>query len=106
MLEAAPFELMILPSAMMDIVQTQYFYDSLEWGLGLVFRDYIIGEVDKLIDDAGVDGERLGYFFRPEKRFHQAIYYKMSGSQVTVWRILDMRFNPKRIIAALGADDC
>ena len=101
MQEEAPFSLDILPSAMMDIVRTQYFYDSLEYGLGSVFRDYIVGEVDKLADDAGVDEKRLGYFFRPEKRFHQAIYYKMSGTTVTVWRILDMRFDPRRIFAAL-----
>lgn len=55
MLEEAPFLLDILPSAMMDIVRTQYFYDSLERGLGSVFRDYIVGEVDKLVDNAGVD---------------------------------------------------
>ena len=55
MLEESPFSLDILPSAMMDIVRTQYFYDSLERGLGSVFRDYIVGEVDKLVDDAGVD---------------------------------------------------
>jgi hypothetical protein len=69
MLEEAPFSLDILPSAMMDIVRTQYFYDSLEYGLGSAFRDYIVGEVDKLAE--------------------------------TVWRILDMRFDPRRIFAAL-----
>lgn len=105
MLTAAPFKLEILPSAMMDIARTQYFYDSLERGLGMVFRNHLISEVDKLVDDAGVDGKRLGYFFRPEKRFHQAIYYKMTGTKVTVWRILDMRFNPQRVISALGTDD-
>ena len=85
----------------MDIVRMQYFYDSLEQGLGSEFRDYIMGEVDKLVDNAGVDEKRFGYFFRPESRFHQAIYYKMSGTAVTVWRILDMRFDSRRIFAAL-----
>lgn len=55
MLAVAPFKLEILPSAMMDIARTQYFYDSLERGLGMVFRDHLISEVDKLVDDAGVD---------------------------------------------------
>ena len=101
MLEDAPFTLDILPSAMMDILRTQYFYDSLEHGLGLAFRDYIMAEIDRLSSDAGVDEKRLGYFFRPEKRFHQAIYYKMAGTKVSVWRILDMRFDPRRILSAL-----
>lgn len=37
MLEDAPFALDILPSAIMDILRRQYFYDSLEHGLGLAF---------------------------------------------------------------------
>ena len=45
MLEEAPFSLDILPSTMMDIVRTQYFYDSIERGLGSVFRDYIVGRL-------------------------------------------------------------
>ena len=101
MLGNAPFALDILPSAIMDILRTQYFYDSLEHGLGLTFRDYIMAEIDRLSRDAGVDEKRLGYFFRPEKRFHQAIYYKMAGTTVSVWRILDMRFDPQRILSAL-----
>ena len=35
-----PFEVNILPSAVMDIVRGRYFYDQFELGLGLRFRDY------------------------------------------------------------------
>ena len=34
-------------------------------------------------------------------RFHQNIYYKIDGDAVVVWRILDQRFNPRRIELAL-----
>ena len=88
MLEEAPFSLDILPSAMMDIVRTQYFYDSLEYGLGSVFRDYIVGEVDKLADDAGVDEKRLGYFFRPEKRFPTTTAFRLSRNRLITLHIL------------------
>jgi len=101
MLSDAPFQVDILPSAIMDVVKMRMFYDGIECGLGTVFRDHILSEVDRLEQDAGVDEMRYGYFFRPGKRFHQGIYYKMDGKNVTVWRILDMRFNPKRIAAAL-----
>ena len=77
------------------------FYENIERGLGEIFRDHIIGEIDKLEENAGIDEQRLGYYFRPENRFHQGIYYKMNGQNVVVWRILDMRFNPKRITNAI-----
>ena len=101
MLSEAPFLVDILPSAIMDVVKMRMFYDGIEWGLGTAFCDHVLSEVDRLENDAGVDEKRFGYFFRSEKRFHQGIYYKMDGANVTVWRILDMRFNPKRIFAAL-----
>jgi len=101
MLTDGPFRVDILPSAIMDIVKMRMFYDGIESGLGAVFRDHILCEVDRLENDAGVDEKRFGYFFRPERRFHQGIYYKTNGTTVTVWRILDMRFNPRRVVAAL-----
>ena len=101
MLGDAPFKVEILPSAMMDIVKMRLFYDNVEQGLGEIFRNHIIDEIDKLENDAGVDEVRFGYFFRPENRFHQGIYYRQQGNEVVVWRVLDMRFNPRRIVAAL-----
>jgi len=101
MLSESPFRVDILPSAIMDVVKMRMFYDGIESGLGTTFRDHILSEIDKLETDAGVDEVRHGYFFRPDKRFHQGIYYKKSGLNVTVWRILDMRFNPRKILAAL-----
>ena len=41
-------ELTILPSALMDIARTKFFYDNIEGSLGVRFRDYILGEIDKL----------------------------------------------------------
>jgi len=101
MLSDSPFHVDILPSAIMDIVKMRMFYDGIESGLGTIFCNHILDEVDKLASNAGVDEKRHGYFFRLVDRFHQGIYYKMDGSDVTVWRILDTRFNPKRINAAL-----
>ena len=84
--DGEPFEVNILPSAMMDIVRGRYFYDQFEFGLGLRFRDYIVGEIDKLQENAGVDPMRMNYHYRLANRFHQTIYYRMEGRIVTVWR--------------------
>ena len=101
MLENAAFEVEVLPSAVMDIVRGRFFYDSIELGLGLEFRNDVVGEIDKLESTAGIDEVRKGYYCRLANRFHQIIYYKVQGRKVTVWRVLDQRFNPRRIAAAL-----
>ena len=100
------FEVNILPSAVMDIVHGRYFYDQVELGLGQRFRDYVVNEIDKLQENAGVDPLRLDYYCRHANRFHQTIYYRMDGRVVTVWRVLDQRFDPRRVDACLRDPDC
>ena len=95
----------ILPSAIVDIVRVRCFYDGLESGLGSRFQDYIFGEIDKLEDHAGIDEVHFGYYRALANRFHQCIYYKIVGEDITVWRVLDQRFNPWRIESALTAPD-
>ena len=103
--DGEPFEVNILPSAMMDIVRGRYFYDQFEFGLGQRFRDYVVGEIDKLQENAGVDPVRMNYHYRLANRFHQTIYYRMEGRIVTVWRVLDQRFDPRRVDACLRDPD-
>ena len=91
----------IHPSAIVDIVRIRCLYDGLEIGLGTRFQDYIFGEIDKLEDNAGIDEVHFGYYRALANRFHQSIYYKIDGDDVTVWRVLDQRFNPRRIESAL-----
>ena len=92
----------ILPSAIVDIVRVRFFYENMEAGLGARFRDYIFGEIDKLEENAGIDEQHFGYYRALANRFHQSIYYKIDGGRVVVWRILDQRFDPRRIEAALS----
>ena len=94
-------ELTILPSALMDIARTKFFYDNIEEGLGARFRDYILGEIDKLTDSVR-DHKHQDYFYRLAPRFHQCIYYKIGNDQLVVWRVLDTRFDPRKIEAALS----
>ena len=91
----------ILPSAIVDIVRGRCFYDGLEVGLGMRFQDYIFEEIDKLEDFAGIHEVHFGYYRALANRFHQNIYYKIDGENVTVWRVLDQRFDPRRIESAL-----
>jgi len=97
----------ILPSALMDIAKMQFFYENIEEGLGVRFCAYLIEEIDKLTDHAGIDEMHFGFYRALANRFHQSIYYKIDGDSVIVWRVLDQRFRPGRIAAALknGADE-
>ena len=105
LMDGESFEVNILPSAMMDIVRGRYFYDQFEFGLGQRFRDYVVGEIDKLQKNAGVDPMRMNYHYRLANRFHQTIYYRVEGRVVTIWRVLDQRFDPRRVDACLRNPD-
>lgn len=50
---------------------------------------------------AGIHKSIHGYYRLLSKRFPYAIYYKMDGEQIVVWRVLDCRQNPARIRRAL-----
>ncbi len=95
----------ILPSAIVDIVRMRCFYDNIEYGLGVRFQDYIFGEIDNLVNYAGTSEVHFGYYRALANRFHQNIYYKIDGDTVVVWRVLDQRFNPRRIELALTHPD-
>ena len=61
--------------------------------------------IDKLQDIAGIDEVHFGYYRALANRFHQSIYYKIEGDSVVVWRVLDQRFDPRRIESALNKPD-
>ena len=69
-------------------------------------KDAMRTKFDKLEENAGIAEQHFGYYRALANRFHQSIYYKIEGDRVIVWRVLDQRFDPRRIEAALsGSDD-
>ena len=91
----------ILPSAIADLIRGRYFHDRLESGLGRRFLESLTAEIDKLETTAGIHEIHFGFHRALANRFHQNIYYKLDGDTATVYRILDQRFDPKRIESAL-----
>lgn len=91
----------ILPSAIADLIRGRFFHDRIESGLGLRFLENLMAEIDRLETTAGIHELHFGYHRALANRFHQNIYYKLDGGTATVWRILDQRFDPKRIESAL-----
>jgi plasmid stabilization system protein ParE len=92
----------ILSSAMSDLMEGRQFYEKQGEGLGEYFFDSLFSDIDSLTLYAGIHPLFYGYHRMLSKRFPYAVYYKLKKkSVVTVWRVLDLRRDPKRIRGSL-----
>jgi hypothetical protein len=91
----------ILSVAMSDIQFGQAFYEEQQEGLGAYFLDSLFSDIDALLLYAGIHQQFFGYYRALSKRFPYAIYYRVSGQAIQVWRVLDCRQKPSRIVSAL-----
>jgi plasmid stabilization system protein ParE len=88
----------ILSSAVSDLIEGRQFYEKQGEGLGEYFFDSLFSDIDSLALYAGIHPIFYGYHRMLSKRFPYAVYYKLKEKSVaTVWRVLDLRRNPKRI---------
>ena len=91
----------ILSIAMSDIQFGQQFYEQQQEGLGAYFLDSLFSDIDALLLYAGIHQQFFGYYRALSKRFPYAIYYCVNGQIIQVWRVLDCRQKPSRIVKAL-----
>lgn len=91
----------ILSLALVDLQAGQRFYEQQQEGLGAYFLDSLFSDIDALLLYAGIHQQLLGYFRALSKRFPYAIYYRISGDVIQVWRVLDCRQRPSNIEKAL-----
>jgi plasmid stabilization system protein ParE len=89
-------KLKILASAIADIHTGKDFYEKQAAGLVEYFLDSISTDIDSLLLYAGVHQKFQCYYRILAKRFPYAIYYTTEGDVTLVWRILDLRQNPKK----------
>ena len=88
----------ILSSAINDLKQGRLFYEKQGEGIGDYFFDSLFSDIDSLNLYAGIHPKYFGYYRMLAKRFPYAVYYKIQNrSTIIVWRILDLRSNPKNI---------
>lgn len=98
----------ILTLAIEDLDRGRNFYERQQRGLGDYFLDALFSDIDSLLLHAGVHQKIFGYFRALSDRFPYAIYYRVDGGEICVWRILDCRQNPDHIERGLTehhADD-
>ena len=88
----------IRPSALEDLATGRHFYDTQELGVGDYFFDSVFSDIDSLTLYAGIHPIVLGFHRMLTHRFPYAIYYELSdGNSVVVWRVLDLRQDPRSI---------
>jgi len=80
-----------------DLLAGFLFYEGQASPIGGYFLDSLYSDIDSLLLFGGIHGKFLGYHRLLSKRFPYAIYYKIEGEDVAVWRVLDCRRDPKWI---------
>ncbi len=94
----------ILDEAEQDLVDGAHFYEAQDSGLGQYFLDSLFSDVDSLQLYAAIHPVQFGYHRLLSKRFPYAVYYRVEGSVVQVWAVLDCRQDPDKIVRRLTHD--
>jgi len=92
----------IRPSALEDLARGYRFYDMQELGVGAYFFDSVFSDIDSLALYAGIHPKIFDYYRMLTRRFPYAVYYEILESEVAaVWRVLDLRRDPKSTLKSL-----
>ena len=84
----------VLEEAALDIEKGIEFYDAIEDGVGLYFRDSIIADLRRLGVYLGEHRIHLGFHRALSSKFPYAIYYREQADARQVVAILDLRRSP------------
>ena len=93
--------LRLLASAFNDLADGRDFYERQGAGLGEYFLDSLFSDIDSLALYAGTHRKVFGFHRLLSKRFPYAVYYQFEGRNPIVYRVLDLRRDPRKIRAAL-----
>jgi plasmid stabilization system protein ParE len=91
----------LLSSAMGDLHEGRLFYERQGEGLGEYFFNSLFSDIDSLTLYGGIHPKVFDYHRMLATRFPYAIYYRLEDKSVVVWRVLDLRRNPRRIRRSL-----
>src|SRR5664279_4295402 len=94
-------KLRLLTSAFNDLADGRDFYERQGEDLGEYFLDTLFSDIDSLVLYAGIHRKVFGFHRLLSKRFPYAVYYQFDGRNAIVYRVLDLRQDPRKIRAAL-----
>lgn len=86
--------LRILDLAEADPLSGFGFYERQSSGVGWYFLETLHSEIESLRLYAGTHRKLPGYYRALSRRFPFAIYYRIDGEAIQIWRILDCRRDP------------
>ena len=87
----------VLDLAESDLITGFWFYERQSPGVGFYFLETLYSDIESLRLYAGVHRRVAKYFRMLSRRFPYAIYYRIKGDEISVWRVLDCRRNPQWI---------
>jgi plasmid stabilization system protein ParE len=90
-------KIVILRSAIEDLVRGREFYEKQDEGLGAYFEDSLAADIESLRLFAGIHHVMLGYHRMLSTKFPYAVYYEIVGEQIRIRAVLDCRRDPKWI---------
>jgi len=94
----------LLSVALDDLDAERRFYERQQAGLGDYFLDSLYSDIESLLLYAGVHAKVLGCYRALSRRFPYAIYYRLEGEEIQVWRVLDCRQRPSTTRRQLRSD--
>ncbi len=90
-------KIVILRSAIEDLVRGREFYEKQDAGWGAYFEDSLAANIESLRLFAGIHNVVLGYHRMLSTKFPYAVYYEIVGEQIRIRAVLDCRRDPKWI---------
>ncbi|MDD2600933.1 MAG: type II toxin-antitoxin system RelE/ParE family toxin [Kiritimatiellae bacterium] len=93
----------VLDSAKEDLCRGCLFYEYQGEGVGDYFFNSLFADIDALNKYAGIHVQVFGFYRLLAKCFPNAVYYKIEGGSVVVYRVIDLRRNPDYIRKVLKA---
>jgi hypothetical protein len=78
-------KIIILPTALDDLMDGFHFYEEQSEGLGDYFQNCLFSDIDSLRLYAGIHLKKFGYHRSLSKRFPYAVYYDLHQGNVRVW---------------------
>ena len=85
----------ILKSAKKDLKDGYDFYERQQSGIGTYFLESLFADIESLKLFAGIHSIHFKNYHRLlSKRFPFAIYYKIVGSEIRIYAVIDCRKKP------------
>lgn len=84
----------LLADAEADLRRAAEFYEAQQQGLGPVFLDSVLADIELLKHNAGIHVRYFGFHRLLTRRFPYAVYYAIESEMIRVYAVLDCRQSP------------